>query len=184
MKGLRLRPLGETMPPAVAMGLPLEVIPSLVVGCFFGTMTFLRMFWGKVWHGRNLSIRTQILMKGPVCDRDFPPWAIGQSIYTTSEIRESEVCKWDKIIYNKKERHMIFTWKPLIGKNHGERKLQELQKLFARVSVMGLIGRKEDPKASPSSLEKVNLCLTTLCLKVDGRSMILETAWFAVFDLL
>ena len=30
--GLRLRPLGKTMPPVVATDLPLEVVPSPVVG--------------------------------------------------------------------------------------------------------------------------------------------------------
>ena len=44
MKGLRLRSLGETMPPAVAMGLPLEVVMLLVVRCFFGAMAFEEFF--------------------------------------------------------------------------------------------------------------------------------------------
>jgi len=42
--GLRLRPLGEMMPPAVAMGLPLEVVMLLVVRCFFGAMAFEEFF--------------------------------------------------------------------------------------------------------------------------------------------
>jgi len=36
--GQRLRLLEGMMPPVVVIDLPLEVVPSLVVGYFFGTM--------------------------------------------------------------------------------------------------------------------------------------------------
>ena len=42
-------------------------------------------------------------------------------------------------------------------------RLQELQELFAKVSVLGLIERREDPIVSSFSLEKKEyLCLTDL----------------------
>jgi len=40
MTGLRLRLLGEMMPPAVAMDLPSEVVSLPVVACFFKAMAF------------------------------------------------------------------------------------------------------------------------------------------------
>ena len=40
MVRLRLRLLEETMAPAVATDLPLKVIPSPVIGCFFGAMAY------------------------------------------------------------------------------------------------------------------------------------------------
>ena len=43
--GLSLRPLGETIPPAVAKNLPLEVVPSPVIDCFFGAMARWRGFF-------------------------------------------------------------------------------------------------------------------------------------------
>ena len=42
--GPRLRLLGGMMPPAVALDLPLEVVPSPMVGHFFGAVAYWRGF--------------------------------------------------------------------------------------------------------------------------------------------
>jgi len=44
MMRLILRLLGGMMLPVVAMNLPLEVVPALVVGCFFGVIARWRVF--------------------------------------------------------------------------------------------------------------------------------------------
>ena len=63
---------------------------------------------------------TQISMKALVCDDDFLPQVIGRSFLTTSEngIGEVQVYKTQ----HRKKGCRKFTWKPLIGKNHGGRR--------------------------------------------------------------
>ena len=100
------------------------------------------------------------------CGGYFLPRAIRWSIHTTSEIREWDVC--DKIIHNTKRETVdfyvkTFNWKKSRG-GGGEstiiRRLHELQRLFVKVSVLGLIRRKEesDAKNLLSLEEKVYLC--------------------------
>jgi len=59
----------------------------------FWGLGILENFWGRVWQGRNMSIRTQISMKASVYSEDFLPQGIERSILTTSKIGKWGVCK-------------------------------------------------------------------------------------------
>jgi len=56
-------------------------------------------------------------------------------------------------------------------------RLQKLQELFVRVSVLSLIGRKEDPKVlPPAGGEGIFMLDLSLYLKADGTGVILVNA--------
>jgi len=61
--GLRLRPLRETRPAMVMIDLPLEVVPSPVVSCFFGAMAHWRGFLRRGLVGEKFEYRDSDINK-------------------------------------------------------------------------------------------------------------------------
>ena len=70
------------------MNLPLEVVPSPVVCCFFGVMTRWIGFFKEGFGRREMRFWTQLSMKAPVPGGDFSPGTIKRSILTTGESKK------------------------------------------------------------------------------------------------
>jgi len=62
--------------------------------------------------------------------------------------------------------------------------LQKLQELFARVLVLGLVGRERIQSYPPILLEEVNLCFWFVCVEANCTGVIFVTARSAHVDLL
>ena len=64
----------------VAIDLPLEVVYSLMVDCYFGAIARWRDFLRTSLVGEKSDIGTQISMKALICHGDFPMRLIEWSI--------------------------------------------------------------------------------------------------------